>query len=125
MIPSEIDKPTIVVNLHQELSEEVLKEVLFGIEEEGIPYSIKRNEGLSALAAASAASMESKISVGIGCTQDEIVVHHKNLKPDTYLFKISRYDSKPNELQRVLGSNAARLVKGNIFKENNDLEVSF
>lgn len=125
MVSKSTDKPTIVINIQEKMDEDQLQEIFFGIEEEEIPYLIIRNEGLSGLEAAVNAAVQSKLSVGIGCSQDEIVVHHKNLKAEKYLFKISNYSSKPSRLQRVLGSNAARLVKGNIFKDSEELEVSF
>ena len=122
---NENEKPTIIVSVHKTVDEEVLKDILFGIEEEGIPYSIIKNEDVPAVSAGYSASLQSKLSVGIGCSNEEVVVHHKNLRPEKYLFKITDYRSKPKELKRTLGSNAARLVKGNIFKDNEDLEVSF
>ncbi|MCI3029299.1 glycerol dehydratase reactivase beta/small subunit family protein [Desemzia sp. C1] len=125
MTVNESNRPTIVINIHNTIDEKRLKDVLFGIEEEGIPYLIKKNDNSNAISSAYEASKESRLSVGIGCNQSEVVVHYKNLEMKKYLFKVSDYQSKPKELMRTLGSNAARLVKGDIFKENNGLEVSF
>ena len=125
MLTVETQRPEIIISLQKTVDEEELNEVLFGIEEEGIPYSIIRNDNIPAVEAAYAAALKSKLSVGIGCSDKEVVVHQKILKPEKFLFKVSDYRSKSPESKRTLGSNAARLVKGNIFKVDVDLEVSF
>ncbi|GAB2498994.1 glycerol dehydratase reactivase beta/small subunit family protein [Alkalibacterium psychrotolerans] len=121
----ETQRPEIIISLQKIVDDETLSEILFGIEEEGIPYSIIRNENTPAVEAAHDAALKSKLSVGIGCSDREVVVHQKNLKLENFFFKISDYQSKSPELKRTLGCNAARLVKGNIFKVEKELEVSF
>lgn len=125
MVVSKSNRPTIIINIHHTIDEKCLENILFGIEEEGIPFLIKETDNSNAVHSAYDASKESRLSVGIGCNQNEVVVHYKNLKMEKYLFKVSNYESKSKELMRNLGSNAARLVKGEIFKENEGLEVSF
>lgn len=95
----------------------LINEVLYGIEEEGIPYIIEnRNEDeFSNIDEASyKASLSSQLSVGIAFNKDYIVMHYANLKESSPLFK---YSLKATSLHNIrnFGANAARLVKGIYF----------
>ncbi|WP_100398868.1 glycerol dehydratase reactivase beta/small subunit family protein [Bacillus sp. FJAT-44742] len=76
-----------------------LKELCAGIEEEGVPYVVKpiKNENN----VISPSPLEVKIIV----KEDKMDVFHEKLQKGPYLTK-----SKGNE--RLLGKNAARIVKG-------------
>ena len=91
------------------------QEVLYGIEEEGIPYLTAEHSSAGLEEAAYAAAQLSPLLVGIACQRDALVVHYKNLRPESPLYRFSDSHAAPDVL-RALGSNAARLVKGLPFK---------
>lgn len=93
----------------------VLQPMLLGIEEEQIPYQLVDHapEAASVIQRAYAAAVESKLSVGVAYDQQQVVVHYKNLAPDRPLF--IEPITTPAAI-RVIGANAARLVKGVPFK---------
>lgn len=85
-----------------------LKEVCAGIEEEGVPYRLQKEEKeQTSIELAAEAASSSPLHIGIGIDQyKEISVHHEKLKKEVpYLM---------GNLQngRQAGKNAARLVKG-------------
>ena len=109
-------KPAIKVFYDKyKLKEEDIKEILWGIEEEGIPYEIFPVHIKSAVESSYKASLESSIGVGIGIDEEMIVLHYNKLKKDSPLFSIKR-NSDPTKV-RSLGANAARLVVKMPFKE--------
>lgn len=85
------------------------KEIFFGIEEEGIPYILKKidyeekGQKLAFLA-----SKSSKLGIGIGIG-DKIVVHYESIEKDSALFTIKK-DSDLKKY-RILGANSARIIK--------------
>ncbi|MDF2595218.1 MAG: hypothetical protein K0R69_1559 [Clostridia bacterium] len=84
----------------------VLKEVLAGIEEEGVLYKVIHEESSdSAASLGQIASEMSQIEVGIGIHQNETTLYTKKIK-NAPLFTTTLY-------YRQLGQNAARYVKGN------------
>ncbi|RKD32754.1 glycerol dehydratase reactivase beta/small subunit family protein [Thermohalobacter berrensis] len=91
------------------------QQLLLGIEEEGIPYKIVKKSETSAVKLGYEACISSQLNVGIGIGCDEkVVVHYAKLPLKKPLFNI---DTKDNiNILRILGSNAARLVKGVPFK---------
>ncbi|GAA3601193.1 MULTISPECIES: glycerol dehydratase reactivase beta/small subunit family protein [Lactobacillaceae] len=111
------DRPTIIIacpaGSNDQLPEK-LKPMLLGIEEEQIPYQFTDIDKPTAVERAYDASVISRLSVGIGFDDDQVIVHYKNLKPDSPLFKVAEtgYDAI-----RKVGANAARLVKGVPFKK--------
>jgi len=103
------DRPAIVVQIGGGLSEVHLAEVLYGIEEEGIPYRTVTGSSLDAAAGAHAAALASQLGVGIGANGDQIVVTTEKLDPSQPYIR-QRLNAR-RELDRNIGSNAARLVK--------------
>lgn len=88
--------------------------LLYGIEEEGIPFVLVEKEQESAVDLGYQAALDSRLDVGIGIGKDkEMVLHYSQLDKDRPLFRI---DSEDGRLQNILGANAARLVKGFPFK---------
>lgn len=109
-------KPVIKVFFDQnKLKETDIQEVLWGIEEEGIPYEIFPVNIENAVDSGYKASVESSLGVGIGIDEKTIVLHYKKLKKDSPLFIIKR-NSDSTKI-RSLGANAARLVVKMPFKE--------
>jgi len=88
------------------------KEVLAGIEEEGVPSVVDRpQDGREAVEMATLAAGRSSLSVGVGIDADgRICVQHDKLaSPLDEL--VSSAGAGPDEA-RVLGHNAARMVVG-------------
>ncbi|WP_455542160.1 glycerol dehydratase reactivase beta/small subunit family protein [Intestinibacter sp.] len=113
-------KPQIKVYYNEEVQNiEYIKEVLFGIEEEGIPYQVEAMKSGSAVQIGYEASLESTLGVGIGIDKNDIVLHYNKLKQDSPIFKI-KLTSKATQ-KRSLGANAARLVTRMPFKEIENL----
>lgn len=107
------NKPVIVI-LTNNPSGEVLKEILAGIEEEGVLYEVTSNtKGSSEEIAVEAAEM-SALGVGVGIIQDSVSVQVRNMATDNILFKAA---SSNRQDIRNIGANAARYVKGIPFKE--------
>lgn len=89
--------------------------ILWGIEEEGIPYSIKKETHSEAVKLGFLASQHSSLGIGIGIGSDQTVaIHHSKLKEGEPLLT-GQLDDKPETL-RLLGGNSARLVKKSVLK---------
>lgn len=92
-----------------------INEILWGMEEEGIPYEVIGQNYESSEELSHIASQQSKLSVGIGIDKyGKITLTHNKLKKEEPLFTAS-LDDEANSL-RSLGANAGRLVKGIAFK---------
>lgn len=117
-------KPTILVYATDEANGTLLEQVEYGIEEEGTPFEVIRTAATEAKVIAYKAAQESALSVGIGCTDTEMVLHFKNLPEHKFIYRLQLKNASFETL-RILGVNAARLAKGYPFKEDPALEVSF
>lgn len=86
-----------------------------GLEEEGIPFNdVKIEEGNLNLMAHQAAE-SSRLNVGIALgANNEVIIHHKKLEVNNP-FLAKKIDK--NFQAQIIGSNAARLVKGIPVKE--------
>ena len=106
--------PRIIVRCigKDEISE--VEYIEYGIEEEGVPWTVQQGyEGDSTVVAHSAAA-DSPLKVGVSITPElRVVVHHQQLDSDAPVFDISKVTA---ETARKLGSNSARLAKGTPFK---------
>ena len=123
MDQSIVSKPTILLYATEHISEDILKPVLYGIEEEGLPVVIEFHSGTH-MELANLASCNSALSVGIGVDEQAIVLTYKNIPAHQFIYRLSGYSHYPNSL-RTLGVNAARLVKGNPFVSDERLEEAF
>lgn len=109
--------PSIIIYNLGSHDSKLINEILYGIEEEGIPYIIEnRNEDefKSIDEASYKASLSSQLSVGIALNREYIVMHYANLKEGNPLFKYSLKETTLNNI-RNFGANAARMVKGIYF----------
>lgn len=97
------------------------KEVLLGIEEEGIPFVIQNENAGQVIQSAWQAANRSPLLVGIACDKETLVVHYKNLPTSAPLFTLT-YHQK-SQARRNIGNNAARLVKGLPFR-GGDLSIT-
>ena len=95
----------------------VWKEVLLGIEEEGIPFVIQTQTDGDVTHCAWQAARRSPLLVGIACDKEKLVVHYKNLPASAPLFTLMYHQD--SHARRSAGNNAARLVKGNPFRDLN------
>ena len=123
MDQSIVSKPTILLYATQHISADILKPVLYGIEEEGLPVVIEFHSG-TYMTLADLASRNSALSVGIGVDDEGIVLTYKNIPAHQFIYRLTGYAQYPDSL-RTLGVNAARLVKGNPFVSDERLEVAF
>lgn len=90
-------------------------QLMFGMEEEGVPCFIEAHEEKTALELGYKAAESSSLDVGIGIGEDEtVILHYAKLKREEPLFQINLCGDKAR--LRALGANAARLVKGVPFK---------
>ena len=88
------------------VSSPVLREVLAGLEEEGVPANALAGRFSEAATLAALAARESQLEVGLGIGSDGSVgIGHSRCKPDAPLL-VSKGAAW------AMGSNAARLVKG-------------
>ncbi|ATO43119.1 glycerol dehydratase reactivase beta/small subunit family protein [Loigolactobacillus coryniformis] len=106
-------KPVIVIASGTD--DQRLQPLLYGIEEEQIPYVLRPMDVSGSLAhIAHEAAIASPLSVGIAYDRQQIVVHYKNLPEAEPLFT----ETWGNDHKlRALGADAARLVKGVPFKK--------
>ena len=91
----------------------VLREVLAGIEEEGVPYSVERGSAgdvaTSAVDLARRAARRSPLHVGVGVgASGDVCVHHDKL--DEVVAELCSGDAAHPDAARILGHNAARIV---------------
>lgn len=102
-------RPTLNVAAHDRVSDAALTQVLLGIEEEGVPYLVQRSTELNPLGLAHDAAVSSRLGVGVGISLDYAVVTTDKLCEDRpYL---AYHLGVSPEADRIIGSNAARLVK--------------
>ena len=95
-----------------------MEEVLYGLEEEEIPFWVGKEimPSEDIVLAAYRAALHSVFGAGICCAHKGIVIHHSNLRRQKPLFYISK-EQCTRKNARLLGANAARLIKGLPFAE--------
>ena len=109
-------RPTIIIGLTKEIDREALNPLLYGMEEEGIPYTIENQLGKEVKRVAFEAANSSSLLVGIGFDGDQVVIQYRNLPIEKPFLELQGYRGTPKQEIRTLGSNAARLVKGIALK---------
>lgn len=111
--------PAVRIFFSPNIEEASFREILYGIEEETVPFIAEKTDKDSALHLGYQAAQISRLGVGVGIGNDQLaVLHYERLNKDEPLFQINLNDHPAN--LRVLGSNAARLVKGMPFKDFKD-----
>lgn len=117
-------KPTVCIYHDEQVPVKAFQEFLYGMEEEGIPFTITAKSGYTSTVLAHSASLAAPIQVGVGITPSEVVLTIQLLPPMQFIYQLIDYTMYPDSL-RNLGCNAARLVKGIPLKQDNRWEVSF
>lgn len=104
--------PAVWIYKARSLSTESFQPILWGLEEEGIPFKINdMDDGpMEGIAKQAADSSPLRVGIGVGGT-GEIVLHHHDLPTESPLFRLPTKSWHDAALRRI-GSNAARLVKG-------------
>ena len=93
----------------------ILKQLLAGIEEEGIPYEFDVVNGDELLKITHKAALYSRMGVGIGIKQNRVLLHFSKLKVDKPILDANLNDDIKNTARNI-GNNAARLYKIMPFK---------
>lgn len=108
-------KPAISIIVDDKIDQNSYKEVLLGIEEENIPYLIKFDNIIDLNVQGYESATSSNLDVSVGIDQNNICVHYSKLRQNSPLFTITINSSCENK--RIIGANAARLVKRMPFKK--------
>lgn len=120
-------KPVILIYQLGEVKQEKLTQVELGMEEEGIPFMTERLDSSSEnlVYLAHQAAQSSPLSVGLAIDEREIVLHYRNLQKEQFLYRLKDYPNHTDQVLRILGTNAAKLVKGTPLIQDKTLETSF
>jgi hypothetical protein len=120
---SEDRRPTVRLLGYRPIADKI-RPLLWGLEEEGIPAEIGEASGEDAVALAKQAAQMSPLNVGIGLNgvDGRVVLHHRDLPDDQPLFTLTTDEATPAQL-RLLGMNAARLVKGEPLVFQNEMQL--
>lgn len=105
------DRVSILIYCHQEIEvDDRLSQILFGIEEEGLPYDFLKKEEEAGGDLAKDASKRSRLGVGIGIGRDGVSLYEEKLCGYGPV-SMCALDA-PSEELRAMGMNGARLIKG-------------
>ncbi len=109
------NRPSVYIGLQKKYeSNHLFDNICYGLEEEGIPFDYYFSEANVNQLALDAAQ-KSRLGVGIALgDESQIVIQHKKMNVNNPFFKkkIDKYFQA-----KIMGSNAARLVKGIPIKE--------
>ena len=108
-----MEKPAVIVYENIE-NKDILNEILYGIEEEGIPYLVKRVTIENVISASYQAAVSSPLLVGAGINDNNVSIHHAQLDKNKPLFHIDLSNVTKKDIRKC-GVNTARMVKGIAF----------
>lgn len=106
--PVEMTKPNIRILISPDAPQAALRQLTYGMEEEGIPWEQGTRERMDALAMAWEGAQASRLEVGVGLDRQNVVLHYSKLGQDQPLYRVP---ARAADQVRILGANAARLVK--------------
>lgn len=86
-------------------------QLLYGIEEEGIPFELWEHKEGNETELSYLACQESRLGVGLGVSGGRAALHYEKLDREKPLFRIQLTGAGALIRARALGANAARLVK--------------
>lgn len=120
MLLNKESKPTIIIHANKDFGgKNILKQICYGIEEEGIPYEVIMVDDCSNhIKMAYEACQNSRLGVGIGISEGYVALHYEKLQEEEPLFNVSTHGDI--ETIRAIGKNSARLVKRLPFKLFNE-----
>ncbi len=106
-------KPAILILKTRSTPADSIDPVLWGIEEEGVPYEVRTVvHPESGTEMAKKAAQSSALNVGIAISETgQTVLHHRDLPAGMPLFALPAGRLEKHQLRR-LGTNAGRLAKG-------------
>lgn len=107
-------RPCIVV-VTDKPNKNILKQLLAGIEEEGIPYEVDVVNSDELLKITHKAAVYSRMGVGIGIKENRVLLHFSRLKIDKPILDVNLKENI-QDTARNIGNNAARLYKIMPFK---------
>ena len=107
-MPIEMTKPNVRVLISPDASPAALRQLTYGMEEEGIPWEESTRQGMDALNLAWEAAQASRLEVGLGLDRQFVVLHYSKLGQDQPLYRVP---ARQMDQVRAIGANAARLVK--------------
>lgn len=109
-------KPSVNIGVQKEYEKNSLfRNLCYGLEEEGIPFQYFISEDSDIHKLANDAANESRLNVGLSIgDQNNIIIQHKKLDIDQPFIE-KRIDE--DFQAKIMGSNAARLVKGIPIKD--------
>jgi len=105
------NKPHIMVFCSNKIKKSEIEEILWGIEEEGLPYFLKFVPDIEVK---KKNYTQGILEVGIGINSNKEVMLNSKKYDKEYILKHSLDQS--DEKLRALGNNSARLVKGLALK---------
>jgi hypothetical protein len=111
------NKPVIKIYYSSEIKDiSKINPILWGIEEEGVPYNIEYADETDGVCLAYMAAKASALNTGLGIGADgTVVLHYDKLDENHPLFRSNILHNKLH--LKIIGENAARLVKGLPFKD--------
>lgn len=107
-----IKKPSIFIYTSQ-ADREILDEICAGIEEEGVFFEIKEQEGTDINVLAWQAANDSMLGSGIGICRNIAAFQMRGLEKG---HNVESYQRPRKEQSRKLGANSARAIKKQAFK---------
>ena len=119
MAPFEQRRPCIHVALAPGTSEDLYRWVQIGAEEEGVPCRLVEEEGAGLVALSLAASHSSRFNIGVGVSDARIILHETHMPPQQPVL-IFDGGADLQELCRLMGSNAARMIVRRPFRFADD-----
>lgn len=102
-------RPAVCIRAHEQVGEDRLDSLRFGMEEEGVPSQLSLHRELDPLVLAHEASQQSRLGVGVGVSLDYVVITTDKLPAGRPYIAVQL--GRDADRVRSLGANAARLVK--------------
>ena len=110
------EKNPIAINIYYNKNlaiDKRIKTILCGIEEEEIPFILIPDDEDDVKVLGDKAAKSSKLGVGIGISSNRVTLYQEKLSIEKPLFECSLNSS--DYTLRAIGTNGARLIKGNPF----------
>ncbi len=111
---AEDDRPAVILAVESGISQDYVRWVSFGAEEEGVPCRVETAlSGAGALELGYSAAGRSAFGIGVGIGRSEIVLHEAHMPEGTPVMRHSLEQDGAWPVCRMFGHNAARMVTQN------------